>query len=163
MAEHKEKLAFTDQEFNDVREKAESTYKNIGSVHCPYFQEKVNFNTDGLEHIKFKAWNKARRQSDQFMRLKLIHLAPEIVRNSRTLQGVWETKVPIRRKRHGQWESVFTTVTYYEFIAVLDTRRVKVIVKQILGGEKFFWTMIPFWRVDSFNRRILHSGNPELD
>jgi hypothetical protein len=163
MEPHSEKLAFTVTEFETVRSNAEALYKSIGSVFCPYFKEKVNFNVEGLGHIKFKAWNKARSQRDQFMRLKLIRLAPEILKDSKTLQGIWETQLPIRRKRHGHWEKVFTPVAYYEFIAVLEGRRVKVIVKQIQGGEKFFWTMIPFWRMDKFNRRILHSGNPELD
>lgn len=163
MEPHPEKLAFTRGEFESVRKSAEILYKSIGSIFCPYFQEKVHFNAEGLGHIKFKAWNRARSQRDQFMRLKLIRLAPEILKDSKTLQGIWETKRPIRRKRHGRWEAVFTTVTYYEFIAVLEERRVKVIVKQIFGGEKSFWTMIPFWRIDKFNRRILHSGNPELD
>ena len=70
----------------------------------------------------------------------------------------------MRRKRHGVWESIFTDVTYYEFIAVLEHKRVKVIVKQFLGSEKFFWTMIPYWRMNNFNsKRILHDGNPEVD
>jgi len=157
------KLEFSDEEFNRVKNTAEAFYKTISSVPCPYFNEKINFNTDGLEHLKFKAWNRARRRSDQFMRLKLIKLAPDVLRNSRTLQGVWETKSPVRRKRHGVWESVFTNVTYYEFIAVLEHKRVKVIVKQFLGGEKFFWTMIPYWRMNTFNKRVLHDGNPEVD
>jgi len=157
------KLEFTDEEFNRIRDSAEAFYKTIGSVQCPYFNEKVNFNTDGLEHLKFKAWNRARKRSDQFMRLKLIKLAPEVLRSSRTLQGIWETKSPVRRKRHGVWESVYTNVTYYEFVAVLEQKRVKVIVKQFLGGEKFFWTMIPYWRMNQFNKRVLHDGNPEVD
>lgn len=163
MEHQSEKLTFTKEEFQVVRDKAEIFYKNIDSVICPYFHEKVNFNTEGLEHIKLKAWNRARSQADQFMRLKLIRLAPEVVKNSRTLQGIWQTKLPIRRKSHGKWEAVFTNVTYYEFIAVLEDRRVKVIVKQVQGGEKFFWTLIPSWRIDQFNRRVLHSGNPESD
>ena len=157
------KLEFTNEEFEKIKSTAETFYKSIGSVRCPYFNENINFNTDGLEHLKFKAWNRARKQSDQFMRLKLIKLAPEVIRNSRTLQGIWETKMPVRRKRHGVWESVFTDVIYYEFIAVLERKRVKVIVKQFLGGEKFFWTMIPFWRTNSFNKRVLHDGNPEME
>lgn len=157
----REKLTFTEEEFSAVRGKAESFYKGLDSVVCPYFHEKVNFNTDGFEHIKLKAWNRARARPVQFMRLKLIHMAPEVIKSSRTLQGIWRTKLPIRRKRHGKWEAVFTEVTYYEFIAVLEDRRVKVIVKQLQGGEKFFWTLIPSWGIDQFNRRILHSGNPE--
>jgi len=158
-----EKLTFTDEEFEAIRTQAESTYRGIGSTFCPFFGEKVNFNIEGLKHLKLKAWNKARPRRDQFMRLKLIRFAPDILKQSRTLQGIWETKLPIRRKRHGIWESLFTSVTYYEFIAVLEDRRIKVIVKQIQGGEKFFWTMIPFWHTDAFGRRVLHSGNPESD
>ncbi|MDP2703857.1 MAG: hypothetical protein Q8P01_01395 [bacterium] len=30
--------------------------------------------------------------------------------------------------------------------------------------EKFFWSIIPYWKIDSANsRRILHSGDPESD
>jgi len=163
MEPQQEKLTFTEEDFERVRTNAETLYKSISSVFCPYFKEKVHFNAEGLEHIKFKTWNKARSRRDQFMRLKLIRLAPAILKDSKTLQGIWETSLPIRRKRHGHWEKVFTPVSFYEFIAVLNGRRVKVIVKQVEGGEKFFWTMIPFWQVDKFNRRVLHSGNPELD
>ena len=55
-------------------------------------------------------------------------------------------------------------VIFYEFIAVLENVRVKVIVKEVTGGGKHFWSIIPYWDIDVGNsRRILHSGNPELD
>jgi hypothetical protein len=39
-----------------------------------------------------------------------------------------------------------------------------IIVKQIEGGDKHFWSVIPFWGVDkATSKRILHSGNPESD
>lgn len=163
MDEKPKKLEYTDVEFAKVKAEAEVFYKAIQPIWCPYFQEKVNFNADGLKHIKFKQWNRARSRDDQFMRLKLIRLAPEIVKNSKTLQGIWETKLPIRRKRHGKWESAYMDVTYYEFIAVLERKRLKVIVKQVVGGQKLFWTLIPYWRTDDFHKRVMHDGNPEMD
>jgi len=55
-------------------------------------------------------------------------------------------------------------VTYYEFIVVIDTVRVKVIIKQVLGGEKHFWSIIPFWGIDkTTSKRVLHSGDLETD
>ena len=55
-------------------------------------------------------------------------------------------------------------VIYYEFIAVINNIRVKVIVKEVLGGEKHFWSVIPFWGIDkATNKRILHSGDLEND
>jgi hypothetical protein len=46
----------------------------------------------------------------------------------------------------------------------MNNIRVKVIVKEVLGGEKHFWSIIPFWGIDKISsRRILHSGDPEND
>ena len=53
-------------------------------------------------------------------------------------------------------------VTFYEFIAVLDDVRVKVIVKEVQGGEKHFWSVIPCWGIDKTNsKRVLHSRDIE--
>jgi len=163
MEDQPQKLEFTNEEFEKIKEEAETLYETLGAVHCPYFGEKINFNADGLEHLKFKSWNRARSKSDQFMRLKLLRLAPETILNSKTLQGVFEDKLFIRKKKNKRWEKALTDVTYYEFVAVLDRKRVKVIVKQVLGGEKFFWTLIPYWRTNDLHKRVLHDGNPEFD
>ena len=55
-------------------------------------------------------------------------------------------------------------VTFYEFIAVVESVRAKVIVKEVHGGAKHFWSIIPYWGIDKMNsKRILHSGCPERD
>ena len=83
---------------------------------------------------------------------------------SKTVQGIWHTKRFEIQKTHRRWEKVLKDVSFYEFIAVLENVRVKVIVKEVFGGEKHFWSIIPFWRIDKENsRRILFSGNPETD
>lgn len=65
---------------------------------------------------------------------------------------------------NSRWEKKLLLVSYYEFIAVMENVRVKVIVKYVEGGEKFFWSIIPFWRVNGeVGKRILHSGNMEED
>jgi hypothetical protein len=56
------------------------------------------------------------------------------------------------QKLHSRWERVLKLkdVCFYEFVAVPDNVRVKVIVKEVTGGEKHFWSIIPFlegaWR-----------------
>jgi len=97
------------------------------------------------------------------MRLKHISRAPEILRLSRTVQGIQATHEWERRRRHGKWENLLVFVTYYEFIAVLDRRRFKVIVKQLPAGERIFWSLIPFWRQSEQGRRLIHSGDPAVD
>jgi len=156
-------LEFTDKEFGHVRQTAEDTYLRIGHLNCPYFKESVHFNTEGFRHLVFKRWNRGRDRHDQFMRLKHISCAAEILRLSRTVQGILETHEWKRRHRHGRWEKVLVTVIYYEFLAVLEQRRFKVIVKQLPGGERIFWSLIPFWRQTEQGRRLIHTGNPARD
>jgi len=153
-----------DQDFERVRTDAEEFYETIGEIHCPYFGEKVAFNSSGLKHLKFKSDKVARARSEQYVRLKLLTLAPKVLFWSRTVQGIWETKHFERIRIHSRTDTILKSVSYYEFIAVLDSTRVKVIVKQIEDGQGFFWSIIPYWKIDSLNsRRILHSGSPEND
>jgi len=156
-------LDFTSDEFHNVRAWAEEQYRCFGQIRCPYFQENVVFNTEGFRHLLFKAWNRGRDRNDQFMRLKHLALAPEILRLSRTVQGIQESNEWERRHRHGKWEKLLIRVIYYEFVAVLTGRRFKVIVKQLPGGERIFWSLIPFWRQNEQGRRLLHDGDPAKD
>ncbi len=152
------------EKFTKEKEKAETFYKTLDKVHCPYLGEKINFNAKGLDHIKFKKWNRARVRDDQYMRLKLIRLAPEAIKKSNTVQGYSETKEFERKKINSRWENVLTAVSYYEFVAILGNVRVRVIVRNIEGGEKHFWSIIPFWKMDKKNRkRLLHYGKPNED
>lgn len=152
------------ENFEEVRIKGEDFYRSLDSVYCPYFKEKVSFNAQGLEHLKFKQQRKARSQQDQYMRLKLLHLAPVVIKTSATLQGIWKTKNFERIRVHSRTDNVLKIVTYYEFVAVIEKIRVKIIVKQINGGGKFFWSLIPYWGIDEKTKnRKLYSGSPEED
>jgi hypothetical protein len=158
------KLNFTAEEFHRVKEKAEAAYKALPQVYCPYLTTSVKFNAKGLEHLKFKARRHERSHYDQFMRFKLLHHAPEALRKSHTLQGINETSTFERQKRHGHWEGALKRVIYYEFIAVMDRVRTKVIVKRVEGEECHFYSIIPFWRVSVITKkRLLYDGNSELD
>jgi len=159
------KFNFKDeQDFEKVRTDADTFYDSIGEAHCPYFGEKISFNAAGLKHLKLKSDKIARSHSEQYARLKLLVLAPQVLSLSRTVQGIWHTKHFERIRVHSRTDTILKPVCYYEFIAVLENVRVKVIVKQIDDGQKFFWSIIPYWKIDSVNnRRALHSGDPEGD
>ena len=47
-------LKFSNEEFEKVKSNGESFYKSIGEIYCPYFKEKIAFNAQGLEHLKYK-------------------------------------------------------------------------------------------------------------
>ncbi len=155
---------FNQQEFEKVKSDAEKLYETFDSAYCPYFKEKISFNAKGLRHLKFKSDQQARSNKDQYARLKLLYLAPQVLGKSHTLQGIWQTKQLEQYKTSGQWQYTMKDVIFYEFIAVLDNVRVKVIIKDVLGGEKHFWSIIPYWNINKVGkRRILYSGNPNAD
>ena len=159
------KFNFKDeQDFEKVRTEAEMFYAMFDKVRCPYFGADIAFNAKGLRHLKFKADQQARPHQDQYSRLKLIRYAAEVLKLSRTVQGIWSVRRFEEQKTNNRWERAMKDVTYYEFIAVLDSVRVKGVVKEVSGGEKHFWSVIPFWGIDkNTSRRILHSGDPEHD
>lgn len=158
------------EKFNKLKEVSEDTYRSWGKIYCPYLQKNVNFNAKGLEHIKLKEWNKARLVSDQYLRLKFLKLAPEIIKKSHTLQEYKEEKVFERVKINSRWEKRLIDVRYYAFISVCGDKevKVKIIVKEIGSGEPYFWSIIPFWRntrhplLDKI-KKAFHEGNPESD
>jgi len=153
-----------EQDFEKVRTDAEIFYAAIGEIRCPYFGENISFNAEGLKHLKFKSDKVARSHSEQYARLKLLTLAPQVLSLSRTVQGIWHTKHFERIRIHSRTDTILKPVSFYEFIAVLENIRVKVIAKQIDDGQKFFWSIIPYWKIDPANsRRMLHSGDPEHD
>ena len=155
---------FDIQKFEQVKIAAEQLYNTIGEVYCPYFKEKVHFNSLGLEHLKFKRRGKTRLIQDQYMRFKLLHLVPDILKNSGTVQGIWETKGFERTRIHSRTENILKLVTYFEFIAVVGKYRLRVILKQVGEENTYFWSIIPYWRFNRKTRtRKMHEGNPEED
>ncbi len=155
---------FDESKFEKLREETEDFYKTIGEIYSPYFQEKIIFNAKGLEHLKFGRKNHARLRTDQFVRFKLLVLAPDIIKLSKTIQGISHTKSFEIERSNQKTKEVLKPVSYYEFVAILDSKRVRVVIKQVEEGPKYFWSIIPFWRIDkNCNKRRYHYGNPELD
>ncbi len=157
-------IQFSEEEFEEVKEKGEALYKILGEIYCPYFKEKIIFNAKGIEHLKFKSKNHARARDDQYIRLRLLHLAPKILKLSGTIQGFSERKVfELNRSNHRN-EKKLVDVVYYEFVAVLEKVRVRIVVKKVGTAPKYFWSIIPHWKVDKTNgKRKINYGNPEDD
>ena len=156
-----------DVKFEQVRKTAGDEYQKIGRVYCPYLDEHVHFNSEGFEHLLFKEWNKTRTRLEQYTRLRLLRLAPQVISKSHTMQEFDERHMLVRQKINSRWESRAKVVRYYVFVAIINNARIKVIVKEIEGGAAFFYSLYPSWRVekneDGKKRKIFYSGNLESD
>lgn len=159
------KFNFNDeQDFEEVKKRAEALYAAVHTVRCPYFGKGVVFNAKGWEHLKFRGRDRTRSRHDQYVRFKLFPLAQEVLQRSHTVQGIWKTRKFEAQRTNSRWEHILKEVVFYEFIAVLENVRLKVVVKETREGERYFWSVIPYWKVDVPNsKRILHSGDLESD
>lgn len=156
-------MSINHKNFEYIKARGEELYKSLQSIHCPYFNELVHFNADGLEHLKFKRREVERILQDQYMRFKLLHLAPQVLKLSRTVQGRSHRKCFERVRQNNRTFQIFCDIFYFEFIAIIDDVRVRIIVRQLQGGQLNFWSIIPYWEQASEHKRLFGFGNPEED
>lgn len=159
------KLAISPEDMEKTKEECRKKYDQIKSVICPYFNESISFNNKGFEHLIFKSKNIPRILIDQYIRLKLLPLSKIVLETTHTVQEFQEKSEAVQVNTNSKWNKRIVPVRYWGFVAVLKNTRIKVIVKEIQGGQKHFWSIIPFWKNDkkNDNKKILHVGNMEED
>lgn len=152
------------EKFEKLRHEAEIFYKSIGAMYCPYVHAEVHFSAEGFQHLLFKSWNRARTRQEQTTRLRLLPLVPKIIAASHTLQEYDQRQLFVRQKINSRWEKHLKVVTYFVFIAIVKKVRLKIVIKEIEGAAKQFYSLYPFWKMDNMSgKKIFYSGNLEND
>lgn len=154
--------------FLEAKKRSKKYYDGLNNIQCPYLKKQVHFNEEGFGHLLSKSWNKGRSIIDQYTRLRILPKAVEIIKSSHTLQEHDERILMVRQKINSRWEKRSKMVRYYVFIHLLRNSdlRLKVIVKEIEGGQPFFWSIYPTWKVNKKrekNNKIFYAGNLEED
>ncbi len=157
------------EKFEKIKKETKEYYAKLGAVRCPYLKADVHFNEEGFGHLLSKSWNRGRSLSEQYTRLRILPKVIEIIKIAHTLQEFDERKIFVRQKINSRWEKRLKIVRYYVFIAFLKERnfRLKIIIKEIEGGQPFFWSVYPSWKITKDNngnkRKVFYSGNLEED
>lgn len=151
-----------EQKFETILKKAETFYHQIGTIYCPYLQNDVHFSSEGLQHLLSKSWNRGRNQKEQTTRLRLLPLIPKILIKCHTLQEYDERELFVRQKINSRWEKRLKLIKYYIFIAIVKTVRLKIVIKEIEGGAKQFYSLYPSWKVNKkTGRKIFYTEKIE--
>jgi hypothetical protein len=124
-------------------------YNIINKLYCPYFRDYVYFTRIGYEHIFFKKKFKARNALDSKMRVKMFPLAVKLLNATHTIQDIQHRNRFEIRYINSRKEVALVSVVYYEFIAVIDGRKIKTVLKQIIGGNIIFLSIIPLLKQKS--------------
>lgn len=125
-------------ETNELKSKAKEFFKKHKSVRCPAFpKEKVYFNSKGMSHLFYKGAGKvfSRPVPESNVRINLLSRALRVI----TKMSLFQEESIFIDKRGRECR-------YFSFEAVVDNRRVKVIIRQVGNGQKHFWSVIPAWR-----------------
>lgn len=141
-------MEISDAKFEERKEKSKEYYLGIGKIVCPYFNNDfIHFSASGYQHILYKGSSKikARTRQEQFIRLGLLKNAVKLLALTATVQEIEENSAFVKVKKNKRKEMILTKIKYWGFIAILDGKKIKVIVKQTGEGFKQFWSIIPNW------------------
>ena len=124
-------MEMDDKKFKKLKQEVKEDYTALGEIRCPYFWKNIKFTSEGFQHLLFKGASKLKKRdkNTQCMRLKLFKLAPQLIRLTKTVQEYHVEKQFILVEHHSRKEKIMKDVEYWGFIAILNARKIKVVVK----------------------------------
>ena len=155
-------MELTDEKLGKLKKFVREEYSRIGSMRCPLFNEKIFFSSEGFNHLIYKCKDnkKKRPKSEQYIRLKLFKLACKLLQCTRTYQDYFATRHWIKRNINKRKDETLKDVEYWGILAIIDNRRIKVVIKQYSNGNKKFWGVCPKWHTQknphTFEEKIIN-------
>ena len=127
-------------------------FDDTKEISCPSFPgKKIVFNAKGVNHLLYKG-NRSKRDLSRIQ--TNIRLLPRAIKILKLMPFFQEESF---------YEKDKILFRYWAFEAVIEERRVKVIVRQIGNGQKHFWSVIPAWRKDRYGILNAKRRLPEED
>lgn len=154
-------------DYKYLKEVAQNSYNNYGSVFSPVLKDKINFSAGGFNHIVYKNSKSEREKPSQILRFRLLPLAKKLIEISTTYQEFEELIKEVVVKKHKKKVKENRKVRYWALIAIINSQKIKVILKKVGdNGSLHFWSIIPNWKTSKFRDIKLYTtmkGNPEED
>ncbi len=153
--------------YEQLRQDAQNYYNDIGKIYSPALGQDINFTSEGFNHIVYKGPRSEREKTSQILRFKLLSLAIKLVRLSTTHQEFEETLKEFDIKSHKKHIKQSKIVKYWGVIAIIDGRKIKVILRKIgENGAMHFWSIVPDWITNHYRDMRFFTtmkGNPDED
>src|SRR3990167_9068362 len=153
--------------YEKLRDDARKFYSSIGPVFSPAFNDYVHFTAEGFNYIVFKGSRSERERPSQMLRFKLLPLGIKLIGLSTTYQEFEETIKEFEVKSHKKRIRKTKPVKYWGIIAIVEGRKIKVIVRKIGdNGQLHFWSIVPAWTTNKYRDTKFFTtmkGDPEGD
>ena len=154
-------------DYDSLRTETQKLYGSISPIFSPALKEYIYFTAEGFNHIIFKGSRSEREQSSQILRFNLIPRAIKLLKLSTTYQEYEESRQDFIVKSYKRKIRKSKTVYYWGIIAIIDQRKIKVILRKIGdNGQLHFWSIVPAWVTNKHRDIKLFNtmkGNPEED
>ncbi|HVX51896.1 MAG TPA: hypothetical protein VHB48_17165 [Chitinophagaceae bacterium] len=147
------------QKFAEQKEKAHAVYTKQRAIYNPYFRTQIILNSDGFHHLQFSS-RKERNKREQLLKLTLLPLAFEIIKNAGTIQEYRTLLTPIG-KASGKSKAIsMKQVEYWGLIGIVGTKRIKVraILRRIGDGNITFWSVMPYSKIKNGQQKLFSEG-----
>lgn len=96
----------------------------------------------------------------------MLPLASKLVKISTTYQEFEETLKEFEVKSFKKITKKSKPIRYWGIIAIIDGRKIKVIIRKIGNGQINFWSIVPAWVTNKYRDIKFFTtmkGNPEED
>ncbi len=133
------------QDYETIRQEALQFYNTFNTVECPALAQKINFTSEGFNHLVYSNPKKMRDKRAQILRFDMLSKAKFILETSTTYQEYEEEIINKKINRKGSWVDANVFVRRWGLIAMVRKFRVKVVVIQEGNGSVNFLSVAPAW------------------
>ncbi len=150
-------------DYYQIRKDAHEYFMNLKPIYCPALETEIHFCSSGFNHIIYKKGNLERDRSEQIERFQMLPLAMNIIAKTTMIQEQEEISKLMTIKRYKKKFIRTRNVIYYGLIAIIEKRKIKVILRKIGNGNVKFWSIIPYYSTSPRRDGMYMKGNPEHD
>lgn len=140
--------------YEKSKNKAKGIYSKIGRIECPAFSnELISFSRAGFNHLIRKG-RISRTKNEQKRRFVLVPYIEKIITNPDSKIFYREKIVKYKANRHGEKIFIKSKAQFWAFEKVIQSCRIKVIIRQLSNGNKHFFSVIgDSVEIDNKNKR----------
>jgi hypothetical protein len=119
-----------------LKQQKREFYKSIVSVFCPVLNNTVYFTSSGFNHLLYDTNRKPRNIDEQYLKLKCLSYAPEVIKKSTVLADTRNYEIKIKGKKKPY-------IHYAVAYEIEKGKEIRVIVSRFGKGKYKFLSVMP--------------------
>ena len=139
----------------EIKDRTQKLFQDTKSIYCPFFQDRVVLNSDGLHHLQFSA-RRERNQAEQRLKFSLVPLGLKVIAKSGTIQEYRKEMVAIGKKDSRGYEKM-KQAEYWGLVAIVKdcSLKIRVVLRRIGDGNITFWSIMPYGQLGNGKKQRL--------